>query len=158
VLGYWLGLKGGRKLLLKYGKYALITPSRFALAEAAFQKHGAKGVYFRCYLPLICIWGCNLAGMAKIPFRRFMFANVGGLLLWSSTNLTLGFFLGRSFETMLKVMNGAIVIVAVVVILGAVFYYRRHRQASAVRRKKLALYQNQLEAIPIAIDEKEMCN
>jgi membrane protein DedA with SNARE-associated domain len=158
AIGYWIGLKGGRKLLLKYGKYVLITPSRFAQAETAFQKHGTKAVYVRCYIPFICVWGCNLAGIAKIPARRFMFANIGGMLLWSTTNLTLGFFLGRSFEVILKVLNGAIVAVAVVAIVGAVFYYKHRRKASAIRQKKLALYQKQLEVIPVPVEEQEIYN
>jgi undecaprenyl-diphosphatase len=41
-LGYWVGLKGGRPFVVRWGRYALITPKRLSRAERFFKRHGAR--------------------------------------------------------------------------------------------------------------------
>jgi membrane protein DedA with SNARE-associated domain len=41
-IGYWAGRKGGRPLVLRWGRYVKITPERLAGAERFFARHGAK--------------------------------------------------------------------------------------------------------------------
>jgi membrane protein DedA with SNARE-associated domain len=148
LLGYWIGLKGGRKLVEKYGRYLFITPERFAKAEALFQKHGAKAIFFGRYLPAICVWGSNLSGIARFPFARFFIANFLGMLLWSTTQLTLGYVGGRSFETLVQLMNGFVILVVGGLVVGAilVYYYNRRRAQSRLQASRLMVRVDEDEA------------
>jgi len=147
VLGYWIGLKGGRKLVEKYGRFLFITPERFTRAEALSQKHGTKAIFFGRYLPAICVWGSNLSGIARLPFGRFFIANLLGMLLWSTTQLTLGYVGGRSFETLVQLMNGFVLLVVGGLIIGgiAIYYYNRRRTQSRL----------QVPPITVRVEEEE---
>jgi membrane protein DedA with SNARE-associated domain len=147
--GYWLGARGGRALILRFGRLIFITPKRFELAEKVFQKHGSKGILLRCYLPFLCIWGCNLAGIARLNFRRFAFFNIAGMVLWSTTNLTLGFFLGRSFDTLNKLLNGFVAIVVVLIVVAAFIVWRKNQ------KKDPTIASKQLVPEPVLITVEE---
>src|SRR3954471_9020606 len=43
-LGYLIGRTGGRRVVLRYGRYVFITPERLGRAEKMFDKHGGKVV------------------------------------------------------------------------------------------------------------------
>ncbi len=148
LLGYWIGLKGGRKLVEKYGRYMLITPERFAKAEALFQKHGTKAIFFGRYLPAICVWGSNLSGIARFPFVRFFISNLLGMILWSTTQLTLGYVGGRSFETLVQLMNGFVLLIVGGLLVGGIliYYYNRRRSQSRLQAAPLAVRVEEEEA------------
>lgn len=40
--GYWIGRLGGRRLVLRVGRYVWLTEERLAKAEGFFQRHGGK--------------------------------------------------------------------------------------------------------------------
>src|SRR5919107_2178125 len=44
-IGYWVGRKGGRPFVLRWGRYILVTPERLARAERFFARHGGKAVF-----------------------------------------------------------------------------------------------------------------
>ena len=151
-IGYWIGLKGGRYLIQKFGRFLFITPERFSKAEMLFNKHGSKAMLIRCYLPFICVWGCNLAGMTQIHFRRFALTNIGGLVIWSVTNLTLGFLLGQSFEMLNKLINGFAAVVFVLVVLGGIFVWQKRRRLQPNDYGKL----NEPVTMPVPIEKPEI--
>src|SRR5713226_2685478 len=41
-LGYWIGRRGGRTFVNRYGKYIGFTPNRLSSAEVYFRQHGRK--------------------------------------------------------------------------------------------------------------------
>src|SRR6188768_2670122 len=41
-IGYWIGARGGRKLVHRWGKYIFITPARLDWAEKFFAKRGNR--------------------------------------------------------------------------------------------------------------------
>jgi membrane protein DedA with SNARE-associated domain len=119
--GYWLGWRGGRKLVERYGKYVFITPKRFALAEKAFYKHGNKAVFFGRYLPFLCMWAGNLAGIAKIEWRKFLIINFFGTLVWAIYQTTLGYIFGRSWDMLARATNNVGLTIAIVIGLIVLF-------------------------------------
>src|ERR1051326_5855457 len=42
--GYWIGHRVGRSVLLKYGRYVMLTEARFCSMEKYFASHGDKTV------------------------------------------------------------------------------------------------------------------
>src|SRR3954452_12502204 len=43
-VGYWIGLRGGRKIVHRWGRYAFITPERLDRAEKFFARRGGRVV------------------------------------------------------------------------------------------------------------------
>jgi membrane protein DedA with SNARE-associated domain len=48
-----------------------------ALAERVFTRHGAWAVFFGRFIALLRIFAGPLAGSLRMPYRRFLVANVG---------------------------------------------------------------------------------
>src|ERR1700754_168784 len=43
-IGYWIGVRGGRKVVHRWGRYVFLTPERLAKAEGFFARRGGRGV------------------------------------------------------------------------------------------------------------------
>lgn len=133
--GYWLGRRGGRDVLVRFGKYFFVTTARLETAEIFFDRHGAKALIVSRYLPVICFSSGLLSGIARLNFRRFCLATLLGVTLWCATHLTLGFVLGRSLDLLIQVLNGVgIVAVILVALVVAIVVYK-----TKFSKKKLIL-------------------
>lgn len=85
ALGYWLGRRGGRAVLLSRGP--LMRHRRHALerGEAFFARHGAKAVFAARWIPGVRVAGAVIAGASRMPWRTFVTYNVAGALVWATT-------------------------------------------------------------------------
>jgi membrane protein DedA with SNARE-associated domain len=84
-LGYWLGRRGGRALLLRDGRFAGHRRRAVAKGDAFFARHGAKTVFLGRWVPGVRVVGAVLAGASAMPWRRFLLFNATGALAWSAT-------------------------------------------------------------------------
>ena len=133
-IAYWISLKGGRPLLLKYGKYVLITREEIDRAEYLFSKYGDWIVFFSRLLPVVRTFISVPAGISRMNLWRFSIFTFIGSYPWSLGLAYGGFLLGENWEDLRSVMRPFdIPIAAVVVAAAAWFVYRRIR---AIRRQK----------------------
>jgi membrane protein DedA with SNARE-associated domain len=82
ALNYWISRWVGQPFVLKYGKYALLTPKKLIMAEAWVLRFGASGVFVARLLPVVRHLISIPAGVLKMPFGRFTWATVIGAGLW----------------------------------------------------------------------------
>jgi len=54
--GYWLGLRYGYGLLLRYGERIGMFEPRIKLGQYLFLKHGVKGVFLGRFVALLLGW------------------------------------------------------------------------------------------------------
>src|SRR5260370_39534601 len=79
-IGYFLGHRGGRPFVERFGNLFRIRPEHIARAEMFFARHGDKAVLTARFILGLRTWGSMLAGMAHMPFWRFqVFSALGGL-------------------------------------------------------------------------------
>ncbi len=52
-VAYFVGASGGRRLLLKYGRYVLIAPHEIELADRFFDRWGPHAVFISRLLPVV---------------------------------------------------------------------------------------------------------
>ena len=83
-IGYWLGRRGGRALLLRDGRFASHRRKAVAKGDAFFARHGAKTVFLGRWVPGVRVVGAVLAGASAMPWRSFLFFNVTGALVWAA--------------------------------------------------------------------------
>ncbi len=70
-LGYFLGYRGGRPFMERFGALFRVRPEHIARSELFFARHGDKAILAARFVIGLRTWGSMLAGMAHMPFWRF---------------------------------------------------------------------------------------
>ncbi len=103
-VGYAIGRRGGRPLLTWLGRK---FPKHFnaqtvASTERQFARWGMWAVFFGRFVALLRIMAGPLAGVLRMPYLRFLTANVLGAVVWAGTTTTVIYFFGLLAEQWLK--------------------------------------------------------
>jgi membrane protein DedA with SNARE-associated domain len=143
IIGYVLGVKGGYRLVRRYGHALRINEPRLKVARYAFDRHGAKIVFVGRFVVVLRTYAAFLAGTSRMRWWRFLPANVAGAVawagLWTWVSYEAGNGLRRASGTIDLVLAGA----AVVVLVGVVVFVRS--RFDDLRTKAEAAYPGPLE-------------
>lgn len=124
-IGYLIGRTGGRPLVLRYGRYVLLTPERFEKAERFFTRHGGKVVVIARFVEGLRQANGIIAGVTRMPWRRFLAFNALGAALWVGLWAGLGYAAGDHIATVYRQVNRySLYLLAVVVLLTAALVVR----------------------------------
>ncbi len=126
MIGYVIGREFGYWLLLRYGRYLWITESRIKLGQYLFLRHGGKIILLAQFVPGLRSIAGILAGANRMPWQRFMIANVVGAFLWATLYGVAVYSLGREVEELSGWIVMAFTIVVLVLIVVAAAFVRRH--------------------------------
>jgi membrane protein DedA with SNARE-associated domain len=128
LAAYAVGAWGGRPLLLRYGRYLLITRHEVEQAERWFARYGDRAVFISRVLPVIRTFISLPAGIARMNIWRFSILTFVGSFPWSLGLAWAGFLLGENWEQIRDWMRPAdIPILIVLAALVAWYIYRRVR-------------------------------
>lgn len=95
-----------------------IGPERWETAESYLAKRGGKAIFLGRFLAVVRSLVPAMAGVSKMPYRKFLTWNALGGLVWASIYVSVGFFAGRSYEQVADAAEGAgLVVLGVVVIV-----------------------------------------
>jgi membrane protein DedA with SNARE-associated domain len=98
-IGFFIGRRGGRVLLERYGRRLGLTPARLEQFDSFFARHGAKTVFIARFVTGLRVVGAILAGASRLAWGRFLIFNAAGAVAWSVTFGVVGYLLGYSWET-----------------------------------------------------------
>jgi len=119
-LGYYLGYKGGRPFVERFGSIFRIRPEHIARSEMFFARHGDKAVVASRFILGLRTWGSMLAGMARMPFWRFQLFSVLGALGWATVLGVAGYLLGDNIALIAAIVRtigiGGLVFIVVVAV------------------------------------------
>ena len=73
------------------------------------------------------------AGAAKVPFKRFLFINILGGLIWVGILLGAGYFLGNAYVLIDKGLRDAFIFAVVVFVLMALYGFRKFMKSKFER-------------------------
>jgi membrane protein DedA with SNARE-associated domain len=131
VILYLLGRYGGRPVLLRWGPLLRLDERRLDRADAWFDRHGPKVVFFGRFLPGLRSVVSIPAGMSEMPWRTFVPLTCAGSALWNLALVGAGALLGRRWEAASQWVDTFDVVVLAVLVAGAValvaFYLWRRR-------------------------------
>jgi membrane protein DedA with SNARE-associated domain len=131
-IGYAIGFRGGRPLLDRYRRLFFISERNIARGERLFEDYGAVTIFFARFLFGMRIIAGPLAGVLRMPWRKFVLFNFLGASLWVTCISLLGYFFGSQWEHLLQVLKqlhlGVAIVLAAVL---ALFWWRRRRSKSA---------------------------
>lgn len=118
LIAYYVGLKGGRPLIEKYGKYILISKRRLDLADAWFKRYGHKAVFISRMLPLIRTFISLPAGIAGMDIKKFIIYTFLGSLPWTFALGYIGVQLGQEWT----IIKGYFHLLDIIIVLGIIVF------------------------------------
>ena len=83
-IGYWIGDKGGYRLLRRYGHYIRVDESKMKIGRYLFDRYGGRVVFFGRFVSILRTYAAFLAGTNRMRWRRFLVFNAAGGILWSA--------------------------------------------------------------------------
>jgi len=98
TLSYILGLKFGREVIFRYGKYVRITPKHVEDVTRWFYRFGLWLLSAGYFIPGVRHYTALVAGMSGLNVRRFATYAYPGAAVWVATFLTLGYTFGDGWE------------------------------------------------------------
>ena len=130
---YALGRRGGRPLVLRYGRALRVGEKDLDRAEGWFERYGGSIVLFARMVPLARSVVSIPAGTLKMPLARFTLLTTLGSAAWNTLLIGAGWTLGNNWtrvsDAVGQYSNVVLVLslVAVVVLLGRWAIMRRRR-------------------------------
>lgn len=94
-MGYWVGFYGGWPLLLRLGTLLRIEEATLSNIRNQFGQNADKAVIFGRFVALLRIFAGPLAGIAQMPYWKFLLCNLLGASLWGTIMVSLAFFIGQ---------------------------------------------------------------
>jgi membrane protein DedA with SNARE-associated domain len=122
TIGYWLGRRGGRALLLRDGLGATHRRHTVRRADRFFARYGMATVFFGRWVPGVRIVAAVMAGAARMPWPRFAAANAASAFAWAATVAALAVAVGPAGSALLAA--GGLMLGAITLTLGV----RSHRR------------------------------
>jgi membrane protein DedA with SNARE-associated domain len=122
VVGYWLGAKGGRPAILRYGRYVLMSRHELDRVDRWFARWGEITVFVARLLPVVRTFIAFPAGVAKMNQLRFHAYTFLGSLPWCLVLAYAGKKLGDNWGSLKVYFHKADFIIIGVVVLGLVWF------------------------------------
>ncbi len=133
IVAYAVGVAGGRPLLERYGKYVLISMHDLDVADGWFKKHGEAAIFFSRMLPVVRTFISLPAGIARMPFGRFVLYSALGSLPWSFALVYAGKTLGDNWVQVRTVLSKLDYPIGAIIIVLIALYIYRHVSHSTTR-------------------------
>jgi membrane protein DedA with SNARE-associated domain len=142
-VAYWVGAKGGRPAIEKYGRKLLIAKHEIELADHWFEKRGEIIVFVARLLPVIRTFIAFPAGVARMNRVRFHIYTFAGSLPWCLALAYVGQSIGAKLldekENWFKhLMHKADAVIGAVIVVAAAYFiwsrvkvYRQYKAEAA---------------------------
>lgn len=119
-MAYWIAVRGGRILLLRYGARVGLTEERLARVEGFFSRWGIWAIVVGRVLSGVRALISYPAGIFEMPFPRFVAGTIAGALLWPIITVSLGSLIGSHWQSVLEAVAnfGPWVAAALLIFLG----------------------------------------
>src|SRR6201987_5567511 len=128
-LGHAIGYPGGRALLDRYQNVFRIKPETITRGENLFAQYGALTIFFARFIFGLRVIAGPLAGVLRMPWKRFAVFNFLGALLWVSVISLVGYHFGKHWDRLVHYIEKLNIGIAILVGVGLVvlWLWRRIR-------------------------------
>jgi len=127
LIAYFVGLKGGRPFLDKYGKYFFISHRKLDLAHDWFEKYGHEAVFISRLLPVIRTFISLPAGIAEMDLKKFVIYSFAGSILWCFALGYIGVLMGPRWDEIrswFHILDIFVLIGIIGVLIYIIYHYR----------------------------------
>jgi membrane protein DedA with SNARE-associated domain len=136
TMGSWIGASlmylvarvAGRPLLMRYGRYVLVTPEKIEGAERWAAHYGSVGIFISRLLPVVRHLIGLPAGVVRMNYKLFSLFTLLGSALWCAVLCYVGIKMGQDE----KLMQGQLHSITIwlggsMLVMGAMYYFLVHR-------------------------------
>jgi membrane protein DedA with SNARE-associated domain len=129
---YWAARLAGRPLVIRHGRYVLISPQKIEGAERWAAHYGSMGVFISRLLPVVRHLIGIPAGIVRMDYKAFSLYTLLGSALWCGVLCYVGIKMGQDE----KLMKGELHRISLwlggaMLVLSLMYYFfvRRHMKA-----------------------------
>jgi membrane protein DedA with SNARE-associated domain len=132
LIGWAIGLYGGRPLLERRGRWFHLTPARLDRAEAWFDRWGNVGVLLGRVTPVVRSFVSIPAGIFEMSLAPYAVLTLVGSAVWAFAFAGAGYGLGTSYHRFDHAFHYAEYAVVAGIVLGAAYLVYRRKAAARV--------------------------
>lgn len=126
IPSYFLGMKGGRPFVEKYGKWILVSEKDLQAADRWVDKYGDWAFFICRMLPVVRTFISFPAGMLRAHFGIFCLFTFVGSLIWCYFLTWVGMKFGENMEMFTDIWHKFDVAIVAVCVAGFGWYLWRH--------------------------------
>jgi membrane protein DedA with SNARE-associated domain len=125
---YWASRWLGRLLVLRYGRYILISPEKVHGAERWAQKFGSMGIFISRLLPVVRHLIGIPAGIVRMDYLKFSIYTLLGSAIWCAVLCYVGVAAGQDEKLMAGNLHRiSLWLGGAMLVLGGMYYFFVHR-------------------------------
>jgi membrane protein DedA with SNARE-associated domain len=104
-LSYTVGRSLGRSMVLRYGRLLHITEERLERVHRWFERVGEWLLTIGYFIPGVRHFTALVAGTSQLQYARFALFAYTGAVLWVSTFLSIGYFVGANWRAAMQLVH-----------------------------------------------------
>ncbi len=104
---YAIGYYGHKHFINKWGRFIGLNPNRVKFIDKHFKKRAATILFLGKLTIVIGVAFLTAAGLARYPFKKFIFINLAATAIKSLFLLLVGYYFGRAFNQLSKYLDNA---------------------------------------------------
>ena len=120
-IGYYIGAKLGPRLFKKDNSI-FFHKKHLERAQRFYDKHGGKTIILARFIPVIRAFAPVVAGVGKMDYKRFVFFNFFGAVLWAIGVTLAGYYLGSLIPDVDKYLLPIVGLIVIASILPALHH------------------------------------
>jgi membrane protein DedA with SNARE-associated domain len=133
VVGWWVGIRGGREYLERHGRWLHLSPERLDRAERWFLRWDAWAVLVGRITPVARSFISIPAGVFESPFGRYNVLTVLGNGVWCLALAGIGWGLGSSWQSFHDNFKYVEYAVVAGILAAAAYWVLRIRRTATIR-------------------------
>lgn len=130
LVNYYLAIKLGRPLLIRYGKYVMFKEHNLQQMEDFFARHGHISTFTGRLIPMIRQYISIPAGLARMDLPTFCFYTGLGAGIWVIILTLLGYFIGENEMLIKEYLRDIVIALVISCAIGVALYWNYHRHSS----------------------------
>lgn len=127
-LGFALGSYGGRPLLARYQALFRIQNKSVERGEELFARYGAVTVFLARFVFGMRVIAGPLAGVLRMPWRKFTVFNFLGAALWVTVISCVGYLFGQHWDRFAGEVKRIDIAAAILLVIVALLLWWRSRR------------------------------
>lgn len=109
-VGYQIGRRTGKRIFRRKDSF-FFHQDHIDRAERFYNAHGGKTIIMARFVPVVRTFAPLVAGIGKMPYRRFITYNIIGAVLWGAGVIMLGVWLGEKIPNIDKFILPVIAVI-----------------------------------------------
>jgi membrane protein DedA with SNARE-associated domain len=135
LIGWAIGIYGGRPFLERRGRLFHLSPDRLRRAERWFDRWGDAAVFLGRITPLVRSFISIPAGVFRAPLGRYTVLTLLGSAIWCFAFAGAGWAVGRSWESVHRDFKAVDFLVVAGIVVVAAYAVLRKRRSSRLGRR-----------------------